>query len=78
MQGEEDFAFDVDGPLLALRRGWTVPEISMKWNHAQGSPVRTSRDSARLIASLFASIVGPWFRSKAGADWSFSLHPETH
>lgn len=74
MQGEAEFTFDVDCPLLALRSGRTVPEISMKWNDVQGSAVRTSGDRARQ----FASVVGLWFRSEEGAHWRFSLHPETH
>ena len=72
-QVEEGFAFDVEYLHLALRSGWTVCEVSVNWNHVEGSKVRIFRDSARM----FASVVRIWFRSRIGAYGGFPLHPRT-
>lgn len=70
-QAEFGFAFDVEYIHLALRSAWKVVEISVNWNHIEGSKVRIVRDSARM----FVSIVKIWFRSKIGAYGPFPLDP---
>ena len=72
-QVEEGFAFDVEYLHLALRSEWKVCEVSVNWNHMEGSKVRIFRDSARM----FASVMRIWFRSKIGAYGSFPLQPQT-
>jgi dolichyl-phosphate beta-glucosyltransferase len=72
-QIEEGFAFDVEYLHLALRSEWKVSEVSVNWNHMEGSKVRIFRDSVRM----FVSVMHIWFRSKIGAYGSFPLEPET-
>ena len=66
------FAFDVEYLHLALRSGWRIYEVSVNWNHVDGSKVRLIRDSARM----FASVVRIWFRSKIGAYGPFPMEIE--
>jgi len=72
IQVETGFAFDVEYLHLALRSGWEIYEVSVNWQHVDGSKVRVIRDSARM----FASIVRIWFRSKIGAYGPFPIEVE--
>lgn len=71
-QVEEGFAYDVEYLHLALRSEWKICEVSVNWNHMEGSKVRIFRDSARM----FASVMRIWFRSKIGAYGGFPLQLE--
>jgi dolichyl-phosphate beta-glucosyltransferase len=44
----DGFAFDIELVLLALRLGYRVEEIPIRWAHASGSKVSLLRDAARM------------------------------
>jgi len=50
----DGFAFDCEALAIALRLGWRVREVGVAWSESGRSRFRPVRDSARMLASLFA------------------------
>jgi dolichyl-phosphate beta-glucosyltransferase len=46
------FSFDVEVLLMARRRGHTIAEVPVNWNHQPGSRVRLVRDSLLMVRDL--------------------------
>lgn len=47
-QRVDGFAFDMELVLVAMKLGYRVEEIPIKWSHAEGSKVSLARDSIRM------------------------------
>lgn len=50
----ESFAFDIEVLLLARRWSLRIDRIPVEMTHSQGSSIRLTRDSLRLLADLWA------------------------
>jgi glycosyltransferase involved in cell wall biosynthesis len=50
----DGFAFDVELLYLAQRAGLRIREISVRWNHAEGSKVQFFKDSLRMLREVIA------------------------
>src|SRR6058998_2319966 len=48
------FGFDVELLLLAQRAGLRLKEISVRWNHHEGSKVRLIQDSVRMLREVLS------------------------
>jgi dolichyl-phosphate beta-glucosyltransferase len=48
----EGFAFDVELLYLAQRAGLRLREISVRWNHAEGSKIQLVNDSLRMLREV--------------------------
>jgi hypothetical protein len=48
----DGFAFDVELLFLAQRAGLRMLEVSVRWDHNEGSKVHIVRDSLRMFAEV--------------------------
>lgn len=48
----DGFAFDVEVLFLAVKTGYTIKEVPVRWFNSPGSKVRLFRDSFRMFAEL--------------------------
>jgi dolichyl-phosphate beta-glucosyltransferase len=49
---EDGFGFDAEALHIAMRLGYRVAEVPVRWVHREGSKVRLLRDSARMFLTL--------------------------
>jgi dolichyl-phosphate beta-glucosyltransferase len=50
---EDGFGFDAEALHIAMRRGYQIVEVPVRWVHQDGSKVRLLRDSVRMFLTLF-------------------------
>jgi dolichyl-phosphate beta-glucosyltransferase len=49
---EDGFGFDVEALHIAIRLGYRISEVPVRWVHREGSKVRLFRDSTRMFLTL--------------------------
>jgi dolichyl-phosphate beta-glucosyltransferase len=49
---EDGFGFDAEALHIAIRRGYRIDEVPVRWSHREGSKVRLLRDSTRMFLAL--------------------------
>src|SRR5947209_3824088 len=49
---EDGFSFDIEALHLAIRLGYEIAEVPVRWTHQEGSKVRLLRDSACMFLAL--------------------------
>jgi len=52
----DGFAFDAEIVVLALRLGFSVEEVAIRWAHAEGSKVSMIRDSVRMSRDILGIV----------------------
>jgi dolichyl-phosphate beta-glucosyltransferase len=49
---EDGFGFDIEALHIAMRLGYRMSEVPVRWVHHEGSKVRLFRDSSRMFLTL--------------------------